>query len=110
MSHNTHPQSELSSAASRVSTEPLLLVPQGKAPLYAAFAGALALAIGSVAFYSYGDLLPGEASRSSDVTRDAAAFTIPADKAHGTFTVLPSNFQQSPGSVLVQLKMPEAEK
>lgn len=102
-------QSRRSSAENRASAEPLLLGPQTKVSPYAALAGVVALAIGSMAFYGLGNLKPGEAGRSGDVGKDAV-FTIPADKAHGAFTVLPSNFQQSPASVLVQLKMPEAEK
>jgi hypothetical protein len=109
MGNDRHPQITRSSAGDRAPAEPQLLGPQPLLPPYAVFASAAALIIGSIAFYSLGDPKPREANRSRDAAANAV-FTVPADKAHGTFTVLPANFQQSPGSVLVQLKMPEAEK
>lgn len=108
MGNNEHPHSP-GSAAGQMSAGPLLLGPQSGVPAYAASAGAIALIVGAIAFYSLSDLKPGGSGHSSDATKNAV-FTVPADKARGAFTVLPSNFQQAPGSVLVQLKMPEAEK
>jgi hypothetical protein len=86
-----------------------LLGPQPLLPPYGALAGAAALIVVAIAFYSHGDIKARQHNRSNDLAANAV-LTIPADKAHGLFTVLPSNFQQSPGSVLVQLNMPEAEK
>lgn len=71
--------------------------------------GTAAIFAGFMAFQLLSDSKPGADGRSSGSNTDAV-LAVPADKAHGAFTVLPANFQQSPGSVLVQLKMPEAEK
>jgi hypothetical protein len=108
MGNDTHPKFMQSSVGNQEPAGSHLLGPQPWATP-SAFAVAVALIIGSIALYSFGDSKPGDASHSSDATKDAV-ITIPADKAHGAFTVLASNFQQLPGSVLVQLKMPEAEK
>jgi len=109
MGNDIYSASTQTSSGNQTSAEPQLLGAQPLLPPYAALAGATALIIGAVAFYSLGDSGPRKADHSNDVTGNAV-FVVPADKAHGTFTVLPSNFQQSPGSVLVQLHMPEAEK
>jgi hypothetical protein len=108
MDNDRNPQTTRSSAGNRTPAEPQLLGPE---PLLrpSLLAGAAVLIAAFMAFYSFGDLKPGKDDHSGDVTKDAV-LPIPADKAHGAFTVLPANFQQSPASVLVQLKMPEAEK
>ena len=108
MGSDTPPPAHQSSGI-QTPAEPQLL---GTEPLlrpYAALAGAAALIVGGIAFYSLGDIRPRLDNRS-DAAAANAVFTVPADNAHGAFTVLPSNFQQSPRSVLVQLQMPEAEK
>jgi hypothetical protein len=109
MGNDTHPASMQTSAGNQTPAEPQLLSPQPLLPPYAALAGAAALIIGAIAFYSLSATKEHGNNHSDDVTGNAV-FAVPADKAHGIFTVLPSNFQQSPGGVLVQLKMPEAEK
>jgi len=109
MGNDTNPASARGSSGDQTPAEPQLLGAQPMLPPYATLAGAAALIIGAVAFYSLSDIKPRSANHSNDVTANAI-FAVPADKAHGTFTVLPSNFQQSPGSVLVQLHMPETEK
>src|SRR5437588_176153 len=37
-------------------------------------------------------------------------FSVSADQTTGAFKILPTNFQNAPGSVLAQLNMPEVEK
>ena len=108
MSIDTRPRTA-HSAGSQPPAEPQLLGPQPLVRPSTLLAGATVVIAGFMAFHFLGDLMSGKDNQSSDATKDAV-LTIPADKAHGTFTVLPSNFQQSPASVLVQLKMPEAEK
>jgi hypothetical protein len=109
MGNDTHPAEAHSSSGVQTPAEPQLLAAQPLLPPHAASVGATALIIGAVAFYSLGDSAPRATNHSKDSAGDMV-FSVPADKAHGTFKVLPSNFQQSPGSVLVQLHMPEAEK
>jgi hypothetical protein len=109
MGNDTLPASANKSSGIQTPAEPLLLGAQPLSPRYAVLAGAAALIVGGLAFYSLGDVRPHKTNHSNDVAGNAV-FAVPAGKAHGTFTVLPSNFQQSPGSVLVQLQMPEAEK
>lgn len=109
MSNDTRPGTAHFSAGNQPPVEPQLLGPQPLLRPSALLAGAAVLIAGFMAFHSSGDLKPDHANRSGDANKDQV-LTIPADKAHGAFTVLPSNFQQSPGSVLIQLKMPEAEK
>lgn len=51
----------------------------------------------------------------TDVAKDSIAerdkvFSVPTDQVTGTFRILADSFQRTPGSVLAQLKMPEAEK
>lgn len=108
MGKDTHPASARKSSGVQTPIEPQLLAARPLIPPYAALAGAAALIAGCIAFYALIDIGPRE-DKVNDNTRHAV-FAVPADRAHGTFTVLPSNFQQSPGSVLVQLQMPEADK
>lgn len=105
---NDTPASARQSSGVQAPLEPQLLGAQPLLRPSAVLAGAATLIVGGIAFYSLGDITPRE--DHSSVVAGSAVLVVPADKAHGTFTVLPSNFQQSPGSVLVQLQMPEAEK
>ncbi|MBR1123098.1 hypothetical protein JQ628_16345 [Bradyrhizobium lablabi] len=109
MSNDTRPLAAHSSARSQSPTEPQLLGPQQLLRPSALAAGATVLIAAFTAYHLLSELKPGADNDSRDLTKEAV-LTIPADKAHGAFTVLASNFQQSPGSVLVQLKMSEAEK
>jgi hypothetical protein len=91
------------------SVPPALLAPQlllRPAPLVVAAVVAIGLAAG-VAFIWFGDHL------SSDSVPDAGrdrVFSVSADQTSGAFRILPTSFQNSPASVIAQLKMPEAEK
>lgn len=109
MRNDTQPQSVRSWVDGGPPSEPQVLGPRLPMQPAAFLAVAVVLIVGFIAFDFFGRSLVG---RTSDLggPRGHALLTVPADTARGAFTVLPSNFQQAPGSVLAQLKMPEAEK
>src|SRR5262245_22104944 len=98
-------------AGTTTPTPPELLPPQPMLrpePTAAAAVIAIGIAAG-IAFMSFGDLT-GPASPSSGTTERDKVFSVSADETTGAFKVLPTSFQNSPGTVIAQLKMPEAEK
>jgi hypothetical protein len=95
--------------AAGISMSPELLPPQPllqPMPLAAVAILALGLAAGTAFMFAgqFGPVAPGPGSEREKM------FSVSADKTTGAFRILPANFQKSPGSVLAQLNMPEAEK
>jgi hypothetical protein len=90
------------------------LQPQVLAPRAAGAAG-VACAVIAALFVVFGDRIgtsgsvphsthPGDGAGRPEVV------ALAPDRAPGAFTILPSSFQNAPGSVLAQINMPEAEK
>ena len=98
-------------AGSATPATPELLAPQifwRPAPAAALVVIGLGLAA-AIAFMSFGDR-PGPAGAPAGGTDSDKVFSVSADQTTGAFKILPTNFQNAPGSVLAQLDMPEVEK
>ena len=93
---------------------PELLQPQPlvAAPRAAGAALAVALGLGAL-FVAFGDRLAPKPAADAAAARDGGGkpvITLAADQAQGAFQILPTSIQKTPGSVLAQMNMPEAEK
>src|SRR5438128_12436542 len=89
---------------------PQLLMRPAPAAAFATISVALGLAS---AFMLFGDYL-GSGTPGADGSKNAGdrdkVFSVAPDQTTGAFKILPTSFQNTPGSVLAQLNMPEAEK
>jgi len=107
MSGNERKRSMDAQAGSATPATPELLAPQlFWRPAPAAALVVIGIAAG-IAFMSFGDRVGPAPAGGTDGEK---VFSVSADPTTGAFKILPTNFQNAPGSVLAQLNMPEVEK
>jgi hypothetical protein len=113
MSGNERQPSMDAQAAGTLSPSPELLAPKLLLrPVPTASIAVIAIGVAAgIAFISFGDRLGYDVTpiAGGNYVRDKI-FSVSADQTPGAFKILPTNFQNSPGSVIAQLNMPEADK
>ncbi|MFL6795818.1 MAG: hypothetical protein ACJ8F3_00225 [Xanthobacteraceae bacterium] len=97
-------------AASLGSAGPELLSPQLLLrPAPTATVAVIVIGVAAGAAFLFKDRVGSDATHG-DIGDRGKVISVAAGETTGTFRVLPDSFQKSPGSVLAQLHMPEAEK